>query len=125
VLGVPEDADAETIRRAFRTLAREHHPDRSSAPDAEERFRELVDAYERVGGPRPRRVRGPRADASAIHAFYAWLAARQPAPEDAAEDGDEPAAPPAPPRRRDAAIRLAALAALLYAVALAVLLLTR
>jgi curved DNA-binding protein CbpA len=121
VLGVPEDADADTIRRAFRTLAREHHPDRSTAPDAEERFRELVDAYERVGERGRRRVRGPRADASAIHAFYAWLAARQPAP--AGED--EPAAPPPPPRRRDVAIRLAALAALLYAVALLVLLLSR
>jgi curved DNA-binding protein CbpA len=121
VLGVPEGADAEAIRRAFRTLAHEHHPDRSSAPGAEERFRELVAAYEQLGGPGRRRGRGPRGDASAIHAFYAWLASRQPQP--AAEDEAAPA-PPAPPRR-DTAIRLAALAALLYAVALAVLLLTR
>ena len=37
--------DAE-IKRAFRRLARELHPDVSDAPDAEERFREVVEAYE-------------------------------------------------------------------------------
>src|SRR5256714_4160649 len=46
VLGVPRDADEADIKRAFRRLARELHPDVSEAPDAHERFREVVEAYE-------------------------------------------------------------------------------
>jgi molecular chaperone DnaJ len=45
VLGVPRDADEETIRRAFHTLARDCHPDVSDAPEDHERFRELAEAY--------------------------------------------------------------------------------
>jgi len=46
LLGVSRDASDADIKRAFRTLARELHPDVSSAPDAEQRFREVVEAYE-------------------------------------------------------------------------------
>jgi molecular chaperone DnaJ len=46
LLGVPRTATEADIKRAFRRLARELHPDVSSAPDAEERFREVVEAYE-------------------------------------------------------------------------------
>src|ERR671923_2872032 len=46
LLGVSRDADADEIKRAFRRLARELHPDVSDAPDAERRFREVVEAYE-------------------------------------------------------------------------------
>ena len=46
LLGVSRDADADEIKRAFRRLARELHPDVSDAPDAEHRFREVVEAYE-------------------------------------------------------------------------------
>jgi molecular chaperone DnaJ len=46
LLGVARDADADEIKRAFRRLARELHPDVSEAPDAEHRFREVVEAYE-------------------------------------------------------------------------------
>src|SRR2546427_9159730 len=46
VLGVGRGADEGEIKRAFRGLARELHPDVSEAPDAEERFREVVEAYE-------------------------------------------------------------------------------
>ena len=45
VLGVSSDADDEAIRRAFHALARDWHPDVAEAPDAEERFRELAEAY--------------------------------------------------------------------------------
>lgn len=45
VLGVPRDADTETIRRAFHAAAREFHPDVSESADAERRFRELAEAY--------------------------------------------------------------------------------
>jgi molecular chaperone DnaJ len=46
VLGVRRDADEIAIKKAFRRLARELHPDVSEAPDAEERFKEAVEAYE-------------------------------------------------------------------------------
>jgi molecular chaperone DnaJ len=46
VLGVARDANEAEIKKAFRGLARALHPDVSEAPDAEERFREVVEAYE-------------------------------------------------------------------------------
>jgi len=46
VLGVGREADEGEIKRAFRRLARELHPDVSEVPDAQERFREVVEAYE-------------------------------------------------------------------------------
>jgi molecular chaperone DnaJ len=46
LLGVSRDASESEIKRAFRALARELHPDVSDAPDAQERFREVVEAYE-------------------------------------------------------------------------------
>jgi molecular chaperone DnaJ len=46
VLGVPRDASDADIKRSFRRLARELHPDVSQAPDAQERFREVAEAYD-------------------------------------------------------------------------------
>jgi molecular chaperone DnaJ len=46
VLGVARDADETTIKKAFRRLARELHPDVSDEPEAEARFREVTEAYE-------------------------------------------------------------------------------
>jgi molecular chaperone DnaJ len=46
LLGVSRTADEAEIKKAFRRLARTLHPDVSQEPDAEERFREVVEAYE-------------------------------------------------------------------------------
>jgi molecular chaperone DnaJ len=47
VLGVPRDADEATIKRSFRRLARELHPDvNAHDPEAEEKFKEAAEAYE-------------------------------------------------------------------------------
>src|SRR3989442_1980121 len=46
VLAVSRTASADEIKRAFRRLARELHPDVSKEPDADHRFREIVEAYE-------------------------------------------------------------------------------
>jgi molecular chaperone DnaJ len=55
VLGVPRDADAKTIKDAFRRLARRYHPDTSTEPDAEERFKEIAEAYGVLSDPVKRR----------------------------------------------------------------------
>jgi molecular chaperone DnaJ len=46
VLGVARDAEETEIKKAFRRLARELHPDVNLEPDAEERFKEAAEAYE-------------------------------------------------------------------------------
>jgi len=53
-LGVPRDADARTIKDAFRQLARRYHPDISSEEDAEQRFREIAEAYGVLSDPAKR-----------------------------------------------------------------------
>ncbi len=44
-LGVPKDATAEEIKKAYRKLAKEFHPDANSSPEAEKRFKEVSEAY--------------------------------------------------------------------------------
>src|SRR4051795_4296918 len=46
LLGVDRGAGEDEIKRSFRRLARELHPDVSQEPDAEARFKEVVEAYE-------------------------------------------------------------------------------
>src|SRR5436189_5284977 len=56
LLGVSRDASEAEIKKAFRRLARELHPDVSDAPDAEERFRQVVEAYEVLSKPETREL---------------------------------------------------------------------
>jgi len=44
-LGVPRNASPEDLKGAFRRLARQYHPDVNKSPDAEERFKEINEAY--------------------------------------------------------------------------------
>jgi len=61
VLGVPRAAPQEEIKRAFRQLAREHHPDVNKDPGAAERFKLINEAYQVLGDPE-RRARYDRGD---------------------------------------------------------------
>ena len=57
VLGVPRDADAQQIKKAYRKLAREHHPDvNTDNPECEEKFKEATEAYEVLCDPEKRGV---------------------------------------------------------------------
>jgi molecular chaperone DnaJ len=55
VLGIPRDADAARIKRAYRELALRHHPDQNAGdPDAERAFREVSAAYTILSDPEKR-----------------------------------------------------------------------
>jgi curved DNA-binding protein CbpA len=55
VLGVAEDADIDTIRSAFRALARRYHPDAGAGSSTPE-FRRALEAYETLSDPARRRL---------------------------------------------------------------------
>jgi molecular chaperone DnaJ len=54
VLGVPRDAAQKTIKDAFRKLALHYHPDRNKEPGAEDRFKEIAEAYAVLSDPTKR-----------------------------------------------------------------------
>jgi curved DNA-binding protein len=55
VLGVPKNADQSEIQRAYRKLARQHHPDVNKDPSAEARFKEISEAYDVLSDPDQRK----------------------------------------------------------------------
>jgi molecular chaperone DnaJ len=54
LLGVARDATEADIKKAYRKLAMEFHPDRNGAPEAEARFKEITEAYEVLRDPQKR-----------------------------------------------------------------------
>jgi len=68
-LGVAKNASQEEIQRAYRKLARKYHPDVNKTPDAEEKFKDIGEAYEVLKDP----------DKRAKYDRYgvAWKAAQQ------------------------------------------------
>ena len=55
ILGVPRTATQDEIQRAYRKLARQHHPDVNTDPGAEDRFKEISEAYDVLSDPQTRR----------------------------------------------------------------------
>ncbi len=53
ILGVKKDASQDQIKKAFRRLARKHHPD---AGGSEEKFKQLNEAYEVLGDEKKRKI---------------------------------------------------------------------
>ena len=54
ILGVSRDADADTLKSAYRKLARQYHPDVNKDPGAEDKFKEIGKAYEALANPETR-----------------------------------------------------------------------
>ena len=54
ILGIPRNASVEDIKTAFRKLARQYHPDVSKEADAEEKFKEINEAYGVLSDPQKR-----------------------------------------------------------------------
>lgn len=54
VLNVPRDADGQTIKKVYHTLAMQWHPDRNKSPEAEKRFKEIATAYAILKDPKKR-----------------------------------------------------------------------
>jgi molecular chaperone DnaJ len=56
ILGVDREAEPDVIKKAYRKLARQYHPDVNSDPDAQEKFKEVAVAYEVLSDPEKRRM---------------------------------------------------------------------
>jgi curved DNA-binding protein len=56
IMGISRTADAKEIKTAYRRLARKYHPDISKEPNAEDKFKELGEAYEVLKDPEKRKV---------------------------------------------------------------------
>ena len=54
LLGVSRDADPETLKRSYRRLARQYHPDVNKDPGAEDKFKEVGQAYQVLSDPQTR-----------------------------------------------------------------------
>ncbi|MBQ1447708.1 MAG: DnaJ domain-containing protein, partial [Erysipelotrichaceae bacterium] len=51
ILGIDRNATEDQIKKAYRTLAKKYHPDVNKAPDAEEKFKEVNEAYSILSDP--------------------------------------------------------------------------
>ena len=72
ILGVSRDASAEEIKKAYRKMALQHHPDRNrDKPEAEEKFKEASEAYSVLGN-----AKKERSTTSTAPRGCAWAAVR-------------------------------------------------
>jgi curved DNA-binding protein len=82
IMGVAKNATPQDIKMAYRRLARQYHPDVSQSPDAEEKFKELGQAYDVLKDPKKREAYDKFGDQ--------WAQAGQSQPSEGAQPQDGP-----------------------------------
>ena len=87
VLSVSRDATADQIQQAFRTLARKYHPDVNKDPAAEDRFKEVNEAYHVLSDP-DTRTRYDRFGEDFRQVPEDWKSGWAPVPVASAAQGD-------------------------------------
>lgn len=91
-LGVARDANADDIKKQYRRLARKYHPDVSKETDAEDKFKQVKEAYEVLKDPEKRKAYDQMGDQwQAGQGFTpppSWEQAYQGSPENTADDAD-------------------------------------
>ncbi len=88
VLGVPKNASAAEIKKAYRKLAQQHHPDANPGnAEAEERFKEISAAYDVLGDEETRASYDQVREMGASGVGARWVPRRRPAPGGRAAGG--------------------------------------
>jgi DnaJ-class molecular chaperone len=98
-LGVDRDADDDAIRRAYRRLAREYHPDLNKSPGAEERFKAVGQAYAILSDATRRRLFDRFGEASLRASFDPGQPPTGQPPREPAQPPREPEQPPREPEQ--------------------------
>lgn len=73
MLGVSSDSNEEEIRRAYKRLALRYHPDKNSDADAEEKFKQIAQAYEVLTDPEKRSLYDQQGESLSLSARLTGL----------------------------------------------------
>ncbi|XP_044132934.1 dnaJ homolog subfamily B member 1-like [Bufo gargarizans] len=71
ILGLSKGASEEDIKKAYRKQALKYHPDKNKDPGAEERFKEIAEAYDVLSDPKKREIFDKYGEEGTCH-VYAW-----------------------------------------------------
>lgn len=69
ILGIEKGATDEDIKKAYRKQALKFHPDKNKSPQAEEKFKEVAEAYEVLSDPKKREIYDQFGEEGKLHIF--------------------------------------------------------